>query len=344
MMIPFTGQVVADDSWQRTSYMADSHLRSRFDRFHPRHSGPKTPPSGRDSWRSGPRSPFEPARSPSVPTYPYPAIPPTPPTSPSNRSPMQPPAFRFRHLPPSALPFHRPFPARDPSAPASPRYGSPPGPGHPPYPPPAPAPPIPNKPRVNLQEHPRDVTFPTEEALNEHMVDTFRPLCKIVALVVANQLHLAHRPRVKFDMYAVRINEVTGGIKIRPFASSRAPLFRVTLPMRGISEAQIQRASDAIKETLGGYRNEWYRLAGYVFRTSRRASRGPRGGGRSSNTNRHHDVDQYWLPPGCVYKLVARKGGRDAYYRARVRSPQPRQVLELAHRLVNDEENDDDHV
>lgn len=65
---------------------------------------------------------------------------------------------------------------------------------------------------VDLSEHPRDVIFATEETLLQRLVSTYRPLVGVVGRVVTEKLRLRQRPGVKFDMYAVRVNAVTGGV------------------------------------------------------------------------------------------------------------------------------------
>lgn len=66
----------------------------------------------------------------------------------------------------------------------------------------------------DLDEHPRDVTFPTENALLYRMINTYRPLVGIVRHIVEDRLRLGIMPAVKFDMYAVHINPATGGVSM----------------------------------------------------------------------------------------------------------------------------------
>ncbi|XXG99206.1 Arp complex subunit [Hypoxylon texense] len=186
---------------------------------------------------------------------------------------------------------------------------------------------------VDLSDNPRHMTFETEEVLLQHMVSIYRPLVGVVGRVITEQLALRHRPAVKFDMYAVRVNSVTGGIMIEPYASSRAPIFRITLRACTFSYEDLQCAVDTLRRYMGTYDNAWYRRAGYLFRLSRRS--------RARGEERERDRVRYWLPPACVWNPVRRptRGG----YRARIRSPAPARVQELAHtQVVCDEESGDD--
>ncbi|KAI1767402.1 hypothetical protein GGR53DRAFT_482574 [Hypoxylon sp. FL1150] len=181
---------------------------------------------------------------------------------------------------------------------------------------------------INLDEHPRHITFPTEEALLQHTTDIYRPLVEIVSHIVQDRLRLRRGPAaVEFDMYAVRINSTTGGVMLDPHAPSRAPLFRVTLPDQGLSQSDLQAAADALRTSMEARPgNAWYRHAGYLFQVSSR---------RRGEHVRHH----YWLPPACVWKRVV--VGNETHYRVRIRSPAPSQVQELARTLVYDDDDDE---
>ncbi|KAI1775265.1 hypothetical protein F4818DRAFT_451643 [Hypoxylon cercidicola] len=377
-MTSIRGRVIIDDSNDDVTIDISDRPPPRRRRSRPdiERSGSTAPPSGHNTRGPGPNegfvsgsSLFEPIpnhdipmfrtqMSPVVPNPYFSIFPPPPPVwlgsppgppfpRPTYTGPGPYPGFDFYMPPPPGL--NIPPGYNDPW----PQYGPPPGPGlHPnsflPHPrrplfpgdlsayPPRPPrlthrtpPDIPITP-INLSERPRDVIFATEEALLQRMVSTYRPLVGVVGREVREQLGLREQPSVKFDTYAVRINPATGGVMIVPHAPGRAPIFRITLP-RGFPHRELQGAADALRGTMNTYDNPWHRHAGYVFRVSRRVRR-----------RRGRDHIRYWLPPSIVYRLSMGPNDRGTCYRAKIRSPAPSQIQELAHTQVYDDESGDD--
>lgn len=163
----------------------------------------------------------------------------------------------------------------------------------------------------------------------QRMASTFRPLVGVVGRVVASHLGLRTPPLVKLDLYPVRVNNVTQGVMILPHATSRAPVFRITLPVHGVTGQELQSVCEVLRDTMEGYDNSWYRLAGFDFRVSRRARQG-----QYNNSPRK----RYWMEPGLVYRLNRRL----RYYSPKQKYPAPDQVLEIGPGQWYGDQSDDD--
>ncbi|KAI1142159.1 hypothetical protein F5Y05DRAFT_369943 [Hypoxylon sp. FL0543] len=146
---------------------------------------------------------------------------------------------------------------------------------------------------VDLRVRPENLVFRTQYELYVMMVSTFRPLAGVIGRIMKEELRLREQPRVKFDMYPIRTNGDTRDPVMDRQTASRAPMFKITIPFSHFDEAQLQEATDYLKNHLNTeFANPWHGLAGYVFRFSRRT--------------RTHDVrsrSSFWVPPACVWNF-----------------------------------------
>ncbi|KAF3067476.1 hypothetical protein GL218_08658 [Daldinia childiae] len=181
--------------------------------------------------------------------------------------------------------------------------------------------------QVNLDERPETLSFWTEQELYQRMTDTFRPLVGIIGRIVQEQLHLQEQPKVKFDMYPVRADDVTGMPLIVPHSMSRGPMFQITLPAPGGTRAELERVRDALIDEFATHPNAWHRQAGFVFRISRRFRVGACAAAKRS-----------WVPPSCVYRYSR----TERRYVAQYLSPILEDIRELDAAFVHGDDSDDD--
>ncbi|KAI1089630.1 hypothetical protein F5B19DRAFT_504490 [Rostrohypoxylon terebratum] len=219
--------------------------------------------------------------------YPLPPPPPPPPPRPPSRPPSRSSPRAYRHLPhwpPTLLPL---------SARTNPR-GTP----------------LPiNQTPIPLHSRPEHHTFLSEAELRQRLTPLYRPLVGVIGRLVQTHLSLPTQPRVKFDLYPVQVLSASASASpppsIRWRTLSRAPIYSITLPGPvAPSPRHLQALSDALRDALAGYPNAWYRQAGFVFRTSRRAPLLPRGRERV----------RFWVPPLCVYRYSRRGGVYEALF------------------------------
>ncbi|KAI1660825.1 hypothetical protein F4813DRAFT_348458 [Daldinia decipiens] len=180
---------------------------------------------------------------------------------------------------------------------------------------------------VNLDERPETVSFWTEQELYQRMADIFRPLVGIVGRIVREQLYLQEQPKVKFDMYPVRADDVTGVPLMVPHSMSRGPMFQITLPAPGGTRADLKKVRDALKNEFAVHANAWHRQAGFVFRISRRHRVGACAAAKRS-----------WVPPSCVYRYSR----TERCYVAQYLSPILEDLQELDAAFVHGDDSDDD--
>ncbi|KAI1476366.1 hypothetical protein F4774DRAFT_428105 [Daldinia eschscholtzii] len=145
---------------------------------------------------------------------------------------------------------------------------------------------------ADLNERPEHTYFWTERDLFHWMSRIYRPLAGVVGRIVQEELHLHEQPKVKFEMYPVRVDEYTGAPSMVPQSMSRGPMYQITLPAPGGTTADLEKARDALKDEFGVQPNAWHRLAGFVFRISRRDRAGACASAKRS-----------WVPPQCVYRF-----------------------------------------
>ncbi|KAI0841029.1 hypothetical protein F5Y06DRAFT_308624 [Hypoxylon sp. FL0890] len=146
---------------------------------------------------------------------------------------------------------------------------------------------------VDLRVRPENMIFRTQYELYERMVSTFRPLVGVIGRIIKEELRLHEQPRVKFDMYPIRTNGRGQDPVIDRQTSSRAPMFKITLPFWYFDMQELQEASDYLKEFLITENpNPWYPQAGYIFRFSRRA-----------RTEDRRSRRRFWVPPACIWRF-----------------------------------------
>ncbi|KAI0111939.1 hypothetical protein F4814DRAFT_460938 [Daldinia grandis] len=265
-------------------------------------------------YTSPPRAYHDPRSRPVFPQYTAPPRAPTPPAPPF-RSP------RIVLTPTSPKPGGpNPFLYLDRHVPGSPfaSYPAPPNPGHRRVAPTAP---------VDLSERPETVSFWTERELSQRMSDIFRPLVGVVGRITREELRLGEQPKVKFDMYPVRADTLTGAPLIAPQSSSRAPMFQITLPMPGATRGHLEDVRNALHDEFATHPNAWHRQAGLVFRIPRRLRAGAYAGAQRS-----------WVPPSCVYRYSR---SRQCYV-AQYLSPALEDVRKLDAAFVHGDDSDDD--
>ncbi|KAI1379397.1 hypothetical protein F4677DRAFT_464736 [Hypoxylon crocopeplum] len=239
------------------------------------------------------------------PPGPLPGPPPTPPPGPF--TPGYPPACY-----PHAASYQPPRRTSFPMAPGY--YPPPPNPMAPEYypPPPYPIPPRrasthpsmpsasstrPRKPTTNvgLEERPENATFRDQEELYRRLVSIFRPMVGVVARAVQTGLSLGDQPKVKFELYPLRLSQSKGKPVFELHSATLGPIFQVTLPSPGATEKQLEDVCDALRDQFARSENPWHRQAGYMFRISRRGlERGERRARR-----------RYWTAPSCLYGMSA---------------------------------------
>ncbi|XDG09141.1 hypothetical protein ABKA04_008756 [Annulohypoxylon sp. FPYF3050] len=154
-----------------------------------------------------------------------------------------------------------------------------------------------NRTPIQLHQRPEHQTFRSEAELRSRLTPIFRSMVGVIGRLVQNHLALPTQPRVKFDLYPVQVDASGSSPAIRWRTLSRAPIYTITLPVLGTTERQLQDVSDALKDTLAGYPNPWYRQAGYVFRIS-----------RGARLDFGDERVRVWVPPLCVYRY-SRSGG-----------------------------------
>lgn len=180
---------------------------------------------------------------------------------------------------------------------------------------------------VNLDVRPETMSFWTEQELYQWMANIFRPLVGIVGRIVREQLYLQEQPKVKFDMYPVRADDVTGVPMMVPQSMSRAPMFQITLPAPGGTRADLKKVRDALIDEFATHPNAWHRQAGFVFRIPRQLRVGASAAARRS-----------WVPPSCVYRY-SRTARR---YVAQYLTPILEDLRELDAAFVHGDDSDDD--
>lgn len=179
---------------------------------------------------------------------------------------------------------------------------------------------------MDLFEDPERVRISSEIELKQRFVSTYKPLVGVIGRIVKEQLGLDDNPRVKFDMYPVRMNEELWRPQIRPVTSSRSPVFQITLPHYDFPRNELRRACEALRATLERYHNPWYRLAGFVMRGSR-------------HTQPPYAVRRrHWLGPLVVYEFSY----PELYYRAVILDPEQVEFRMLNPALEYGDYSDDD--
>ncbi|KAI1470422.1 uncharacterized protein F4812DRAFT_456430 [Daldinia caldariorum] len=190
-----------------------------------------------------------------------------------------------------------------------------------------PQPPIPTA-QPNLNERPDDMYFWTEQDLIRWMSDIYRPLAGVIGRIVQKELRLGEQPKVKFELYPVRVDDYTGEPDMVPQTMSRGPIYQITLPAAsGRTVADLERVRDALRDELGVQPNPWHKMVGFVFRISRRGRAGE-----------HAAAKRSWVPPTCVYRFSRTQ----RCYVARHVTPALDGIKELENTFDHGDDSDDD--
>ncbi|KAI1807160.1 hypothetical protein F4811DRAFT_567029 [Daldinia bambusicola] len=189
----------------------------------------------------------------------------------------------------------------------------------------------------NLDERPEDMYFFTEQDLFRWMSDIYRPLAGVIGRIVQKELNLEERPKVKFELYPIRVDDYTEEPGIVPLTMSRGPMYQITLPVPSGSASasggssrsvdDLKRVRDALRDEFGVHPNAWHKLAGFVFRISRRDRAGANAAAKRS-----------WVPPTCVYRFSRTQ----RCYVARHVTPALDDIKELENTFRHGDDSDDD--
>ncbi|KAI0152225.1 hypothetical protein F4776DRAFT_600691, partial [Hypoxylon sp. NC0597] len=245
--------------------------------------------------------------------------------SPPTQTFQPPPAPRMSHRPPpSSMSNRRRRPSQHTTTPMQPQQGT--------------VPPRPMESRrlvsiprlpMNLPERPEDVIFSNRQDLSTAMVRIFRPLVRVIARIMKEELLLWEEPPVKFDMYPMRSGERGPYPVINQAATSRAPMFQITLPFPNFTPNLLQEAVSYLRDYIfTNSHNRWYIQPGYIFRFS-----------RQNRTEDRRSRRRFWIRPTCVWKHSRSRQG----YRAQKVKPAIQGVDELTNMEGFKDTSDDDN-